>query len=224
MAKTAPGKSETNASGRQSTKDRILHTSARLFAERGFENVTLRDITQAADANIAAVNYHFGSKVGLLARVFEHYAEPINRQRMALLDAYEARSASELPDVGALMNALLEPTFRACETEPSGRYFQMMLGQMSSSPNPDVRQILFDAFDHVAERFTGLLETACPDLSREEFFWRLTCFYGAMMYAQANNGRIASLSGGKFDSGDFVKGLDYIVPFLTAGMDRAPTP
>lgn len=206
-----------------STKQRIIDVAARLFAERGFENVSLRDITQAAGANIAAVNYHFGSKVGLLAQVFDHHAEPINRRRAELLDRYAERCKTDPPDIAMLLEALLAPTLQAAETSEGGEYFRMMMGQMSSSPNPDVRRILFGTFDHIAERFTGLLEEACPDLSREEFFWRLTCFYGAMMYAQADNGRISSLAGSDFDSGDMNDALRYMIPFLAAGMKQKPT-
>lgn len=206
-----------------STKQRIIDVAARLFAERGFENVSLRDITQAADANIAAVNYHFGSKVGLLAQVFDYHAEPINRRRVELLDAYAERRNTEPPDIALLLEALLAPTLQASGAGPGGAYFRKMMGQMSSSPNPDVRRILFGTFDHIAERFSALLEEACPDLPREEFFWRLTCFYGAMMYAQANNGRIRSLAGGDFASDDMGDALRYMIPFLAAGMRQAPT-
>lgn len=53
------------------TRDRLLHCAARLFAERGFDQVSVRDICRAASANVAAVNYHFGGKQGLYQEVLE---------------------------------------------------------------------------------------------------------------------------------------------------------
>ncbi len=53
------------------TRERLLRTGARLFAERGFKQVTVRDICRAARANVAAVNYHFGNKLGLYREVLQ---------------------------------------------------------------------------------------------------------------------------------------------------------
>lgn len=203
-----------------STKDRIVRSAARMFSERGFDNVSLRDITADAGANIAAVNYHFGSKIGLLSVVFDHYAAPVNAARLKLLDEVERKSADNRPDVSDILWALFSPAFHAPETGEQGQYFRKMLGRMSSSPNPDVRKILFTTFDKVSTQFVDLMTRACPDLSREELFWRLTCVYGSMMYAQADNGRIQTLAGDTFDSGNMDDALKYMIPFLTAGFTQ----
>ena len=53
------------------TRDRLLGAAARLFATRGFKRVTVRDICRNARANVAAVNYHFGDKLGLYREVLQ---------------------------------------------------------------------------------------------------------------------------------------------------------
>lgn len=205
-----------------STKERILHTAARLFSERGFDNVSLRDITTGADVNIAAVNYHFGSKVGLLTDVFDHYAAPVNTARLMLLDECDEKHGDAPPAVEDILWALLSPVFHAPASGNEGRYFRQMLGRMSSNSNPDVRRILFNTFDTVSGRFVDMMSRACPDLPKEELFWRLTCVYGAMMYAQADNGRIRTLAGDSFDSTNMDDALKYMIPFLTAGFTLPP--
>ncbi|MFT5489425.1 MAG: AcrR family transcriptional regulator [Paracoccaceae bacterium] len=205
-----------------STKERILHTAARLFSERGFDNVSLRDITTGADVNIAAVNYHFGSKVGLLTDVFDHYAAPVNAARLVLLDECDRKHGDGTPAVEDILWALLSPVFHAPASGDEGRYFRQMLGRMSSNSNPDVRRILFNTFDTVSGRFVDMMSRACPDLPKEELFWRLTCVYGAMMYAQADNGRIRTLAGDSFDSTNMDDALKYMIPFLTAGFTLPP--
>ena len=63
-------------SGRdRETRERLLRTAARLFADRGFKKVTVREICRIARANVAAVNYHFGDKLGLYREVLEQAAE-----------------------------------------------------------------------------------------------------------------------------------------------------
>lgn len=205
-----------------STKERILHTAARLFSERGFDNVSLRDITTGADVNIAAVNYHFGSKIGLLADVFDHYAAPVNAARLILLDECEQKHAGTAPAVEDILWAFLSPAFHAPASSDEGRYFRQMLGRMSSNSNPDVRRILFNTFDSVSGRFVDMMSRACPDLPEEELFWRLTCVYGSMMYAQADNGRIRTLAGDSFDSTNMDDALKYMIPFLSAGFTLPP--
>lgn len=205
-----------------STKERILHTAVRMFSEHGFDNVSLRDITTGAGVNIAAVNYHFGSKVGLLTDVFEEYAAPVNAARLKLLEECERKAGDRAPGVADILWALLSPAFHAPDSGAEGRYFRQMLGRMSSSSNPDVRRILFNTFDEVSSRFVDMMSRACPELPREELFWRLTCVYGAMMYAQADNGRIRTLAGDSFDSTNMDDALKYMIPFLTAGFAQPP--
>ncbi|MBI3492350.1 MAG: helix-turn-helix transcriptional regulator, partial [Acidobacteria bacterium] len=53
------------------TRDRLLRAAERLFADRGFKKVTVRDICRVARANVAAVNYHFGDKLGLYREVLQ---------------------------------------------------------------------------------------------------------------------------------------------------------
>ena len=53
------------------TRERLVEDAARLFAERGFSRVTVREICKSAHANVAAVNYHFGGKNGLYDEVVQ---------------------------------------------------------------------------------------------------------------------------------------------------------
>ena len=67
--------SRQDAGASAATKDRLINAAAVLFAERGFENVTVREICSASQANVAAVNYHFGDKAGLYRSIVLHAIE-----------------------------------------------------------------------------------------------------------------------------------------------------
>jgi AcrR family transcriptional regulator len=64
------------------TRTAILNAAEQLYAERGFSDVTLRDIVAAASVNLAAVNYHFGSKDELIAELFVTRSIATNRERL----------------------------------------------------------------------------------------------------------------------------------------------
>ena len=101
--------------GRAGTRERILEAAESLFAERGFDSVSLRDITGAAGANVAAVNYHFGSKDNLIDAVIERHATPINQARIAHLDAAESRHSRGVPVeeiLQAFLAGELDPGFK----------------------------------------------------------------------------------------------------------------
>ena len=73
------------------TRTRILDAAESLIAGNGFRNVSLRQITGEANVNIAAVNYHFGSREGLIGQVLARVIRPINQQRLHLLDLPDVR-------------------------------------------------------------------------------------------------------------------------------------
>jgi AcrR family transcriptional regulator len=74
------------------TRERILRAAEELFMDRGFASTSLRMITARAKVNLAAVNYHFGSKEALIREVFERQLAPLNRARIVYLDQLEAEA------------------------------------------------------------------------------------------------------------------------------------
>ena len=71
------------------TVTRILDTAEVLFAERGFAETSLRNITSKAKVNLAAVNYHFGSKKALIQAIFARYLDPFTERFHTALDELE---------------------------------------------------------------------------------------------------------------------------------------
>src|SRR5260221_14177855 len=85
-AERAPARS-AGADEEDGTRDRILKTAERLFAERGFNGVSVRELAGAASVNIASIGYHFRSKEGLLAEVYRRHCEPMIEERLRGLKA-----------------------------------------------------------------------------------------------------------------------------------------
>ncbi len=126
---------------RPDTKQRLLDAAERLFARQGFHNTPLRDITAEAGANVAAVNYHFGSKEGMIEAVLARRLEPLNAERRARIEAVRAaaRERDAAPEVAEVVRAFVEPTFRLLEQGPGGRDFAVLVGRVLAEPDPRLR-------------------------------------------------------------------------------------
>src|SRR5256885_16184135 len=95
------------------TQGRILDAAEALFMEHGFEATSLRQITAAANVNLAAVHYHFGSKEDLFEAVLTRRLDPMNQQRPALLTRFEHESAPKPPSSAKILTAQFIPPLRA---------------------------------------------------------------------------------------------------------------
>lgn len=151
------------------SRERIFCTAERLFAERGFDRVSLRDITAAAGVNLAAVHYYFGSKDGLLLEIFRTRAAELNRERAQLLQEALAEGEGR-PDVRAILAALIAPSTRWISDER--RVALQFLIRARSEGNAEIREILCHNVAHL-RRFIDALQRALPELSRKDIVWRL---------------------------------------------------
>src|SRR5690606_20854607 len=89
------------------TKQRILDTAERLFADKGFTETSLRTLTQEAQVNLAAVHYHFGSKERLFAEILGRIVAPVNAERVRRFDELQ-RNLGAL-QLEAVIEAFLAP-------------------------------------------------------------------------------------------------------------------
>jgi AcrR family transcriptional regulator len=167
-----------NASTRLSTKDRIFVTAERLFAEKGLDGTSTRDITEAAGVNIAAVNYHFGSKEGLIAAMFYRYLTPINHARLAMLDDAEVSAGNRAPSLETVLEAFIRPVvIQATDS------FMRLMGRCLSEPPAYSEKYIYPLFEEIIERFNAAVARALPDLSHEEIFMRVAFVAGTLHYA-----------------------------------------
>ena len=193
------------------TKERILQTAERTFAENGYAATSLRSIISEAGVNLAAVHYHFGSKEELLKAVILRRAEPVNRARLALLDECETRA----PDLERILEAFIAPTFDVA-MQPGGSQFVRLMGRMYAETDL-LPQIVKSEFRPMLMRFHEALRRALPDLEPDELLRRL--FFGAG--ALAHTLRAFGTPGFMFLHTDIAAVQAPLVQFICAGL-RAP--
>ncbi|WP_432822935.1 TetR/AcrR family transcriptional regulator [Trichloromonas sp.] len=203
------------------TKGRILDVAEELFARQGFHATSLRAITGAAEVNLAAVNYHYGSKEALLDAVFERRLTPLNFERRARLDAVQALAAFEgrPPRAEELLRALIEPTLRLYETGPGAGSFILLVGRALSGSDELVRKIFLQHMGAVFTLLLDLLGQALPQLPKQQLFWRLQFSLGATGHALRWAGGGMELPGGVSPPASVEELIDMVVGFTAAGME-----
>jgi AcrR family transcriptional regulator len=204
------------------TKTRILDAAEELFADNGFTATSLRMITASAGVNLAAVNYHFGSKEALLAEVLGRRIGPINQERVELLDAAEAGDSTL--ELEQILHAFLSPPFRAMlGSGEKGAKFMQLIGRTHSETNDKMRGLFFELFEEVFRRFAGAFHRVLPDLSTDEVRVRMMFVIGAMAHTLALSHKVPWLSE-KIDQKPFNEMvLANLILFASEGM-RAPAP
>ena len=207
----------------QDTKSRILDAAEHLFMEHGFEATSLRSLTAAASVNLAAVNYHFGSKEELFQAVLTRRLDAMNQERIDLLSKLE-REAGERPVAcEKILSAMLIPALRLARDEKrGGKNFLRLLGRAYADPAPFIRTFLSEQYADMIGRFKEAFLKSLPHLTRQELTWRLHFVMGALSYTLAGTDvlkLIAHALPGEKDNDELL--LQRLAPFLVAGL-KAP--
>ena len=146
------------------TVDRILHAATILFAERGFAETSLRTITGMADVNLAAVNYHFGSKKELIQAVFSRFLDPFCKELDVRMDELEKASGGS-PEIKALLTSLFATLFKATtEINEDPQRFMRLLSLAYTQSQEHLRHHLSGNFGKTYARFSELMKKAMPEL------------------------------------------------------------
>ena len=162
------------------TKSRILDTAETLFIECGYEAMSLRQITSRAEVNLAAVNYHFGSKEPLIHSMLSRRLDRLNQERLKLLDRFDAMLGARLT-CEHVLGAMFIPALRLSrDPRVGGKAFLRLLGRAYTDPSPFIRNFLNAHYASVAGRFFDAFQRALPHLPREELGWRLHFAIGAL--------------------------------------------
>ncbi len=204
------------------TKEQILDVAERMFAEDGVHGVSLRAIIAAAEVNLAAVHYHFGSKEALVEAVFERRVGPVNEARLEWLDRAEAEWDG-VPPVDEVLRALVTPAIQLAMDPERGRTFMKICGRFYTESGDHLQPIFDRLFSKVIERFVPAFQRACPDLPPVELLWRIHFSVGVMVHTLLDSERLRRISGGACDTSDVEAVTERMVGFAAAGM-KTPAP
>jgi AcrR family transcriptional regulator len=206
------------------TKEKILDAAEELFAEHGFAATSMRAITTAADVNLAAVNYHFGSKEGLFIAVLRRRFDVINAERLRMLDTAVRKAGDRPIEVEEILRALFDPAFRTVRAlGESGRRFMRLAGRMHTETQPHLMEEFLSLFRELVPPFQDALQRALPDLDLVEMHRRIQFAIGSMAYALMWGDDLQLMPGMPDRTMDPDEIPEQLVLFCAAGM-RAPQP
>ena len=210
------------------TRERILDAGERLFMAHGYEGTSMRLITSEASVNLAAVNYHFGSKESLIQEVFRRRLDWLNDERMRVLVEMEEAAAGKPLKPSQIVDGFFGTLLRmADDEERGGGTFLRLLSRTLTEPSEFIRTFLAHEYATVMERYKEAFFKAMPDVPKAEIVWRFHFMLGATSYAIAGTDALRLVTDWQVEEADAVDRVDRLVPrlmsFLMGGL-RAPLP
>lgn len=208
---------------RRSTKLKILDAAEVLFAESGFADTSLRQITAKAEVNLASVNYHFGSKKELIQAVLDRYLSifmPRLDEEFKLLASQKVQ-----PSLQQVFSAFTRPLLELNGVRSRGTaMFLLLLGRGYTDVQGHLRWYFVTQYGEALQRFVELVQTAYPELPNSEIFWRLHFTLGTVVFAMASSEALIDISRADFEEEVSVEELiQRIIPYIAAGV-AAPLP
>ena len=196
------------------TRTRILDAAEELFMQHGFEGTSMRQLTSRAGVNLAAVNYHFGSKDALIEAVFRRRLDPMNAARIAALERLEDLSAENI------IRAFIGPSLRLIEdARGGGRNFIRLLGRTYTEPAKRLRALIGQMYAPTMERYKAALQRALPQMPADELVWRMHFMFGTLAYTLAATDTVQLIAGCKpEDRYDAALLEERLASFLLAGL------
>lgn len=162
-----------------SRKPAILAAAEQTLAEQGFAATSLRQITTAAGVNLAAVNYHFGTKAALISLVLQQMFTPLVEARLRNLE--QITTGGRTPSLEELLKAYYVPFFQLLdEREETGKRRRQIFSKLASEPDPEVRTEIARIFGPMAKQYYSAFRQAVPHLADEEFAWRFQVMHGVV--------------------------------------------
>jgi len=201
----------------EATRERILNAAEELFAQHGFDGVTVRQIMRKAGADVALAYYHFKSKRDLFDAVLLRHAEVLNDLRLKALEEVEARHTDDLPSVEEIIAAFTNPLLQLLvEDHEKWKHYFALIAQINNSPEWG-GELMTRFFDPLVKRFLEALRRAKPEWSEAEIYWSYHFLSGALTLTFAETGRIDNLSGGLCRSTDMEAISERMPRFVAAG-------
>jgi len=180
---------------------RILVAAKSLISRKGPIATTVRDISDASNTNVAAVNYYFGSKDALVRQILMDIIGPPNVRRKQMLHAAQERFEGHPMPLPVILDALMRPLVECERDGDGGRFFVRVEQHLRATPESEYTRFVADHFDGYAQVFFDAMRATLPHLSRGEIILRYEFVRGAALHALVNcdpqSNKIATLARGE---------------------------
>jgi AcrR family transcriptional regulator len=207
------------------TKSRILRSAERIFGHHGYAGTTLRAVTSDAGVNLAAANYHFGTKEALVMEMLGQRVAPINEERLNLLKEAKQKALSDSVPLEKILEALIMPLGEAARG-PDGPdlSFLQLVGRAFTEPAGFLRRVHETFFRELADVFMTEIRRSCPQATEKDLWWNLHFTINAMLGSLSQCRRAETMSNGICEAVDLDDMLKRLVSFLAKGFRDKNSP
>jgi len=207
------------------TVDRILDAAELLFAEKGFSETSLRMITSKAKVNLAAVNYHFGSKNALIQAVFSRFLSPLSRlMEQGLKENEWGEAGAPTPQLEDLIRLYTRSLLKIPTSHDNGvSIFMRLLGLAYTQSQGHLRKYLEEEYSRSFRLFMQFVKESTPGLTTKERFWRMQFTIGSVAFTMSSIQQLTEILDNSVDAkSDPEKVVNYLVPYVLAGLKSPP--
>jgi AcrR family transcriptional regulator len=209
----------TERDAENETREKLIAAGETLFAQQGYQRVSVRAIAAAADVNWSLLGYYFRGKEGLLSELYRRHCGALNSERLRLLEA--ARAASQPPQLEKVIEAFVFPALSVAQAQPGGASFVRLRTILAAENSQLLDQLVAENFDLSSAGFIDAFCECLPHLSRDEVLWRFHFMLGTIYYTASGPHRIKIFSEGRCDPSITSETVKHLIPFLAAAF-RSP--
>ncbi len=204
---------------RPDRKADILLAAEKLFAQRGYHAVTIRQIAEAAGVPLALVGYYYGPKHELFHAIFEHWSSTIEERLLALKNVgLDPQDANTLPRI---IDAFVGPVLRL-RASSEGEYYALLVARELYHLQDETDRVMRTYFDPLAMAFIDALQLALPQATRAQVAWVYQFALGALLH-HISDTRVERLSKGESKQGDPAAAV-LLAHFIVGGIRAALVP
>ena len=200
------------------TKERLLVVAGELFADRGFDSVSLRMITDRANVNLASVNYHFGSKEELIGAVVDDIVRPVNEKRLSLLSLIDY---TRQDPIRKIIYAFIDPVFDLSDSGNDDNKYYKLISRCIASRDERVSSIIIKQFPEVLAQFVSAVTKALPSIDSNSAHLKIMFMAGALAHSLFHYENLLLISEGRFDLNSTEVLKSELVSFLLTGMNAS---
>jgi len=211
---------------KKATVERILDTAEFEFGAHGFVETSLRTITSKAGVNLAAVNYHFGSKKGLIQAVANRFFEPLTVGMQKRLEVLGTQHDNHHQVLTELYRGLLLETLTIAQRTPSRvALFARLINSAYSQSQGHLRKHLTHQYAPLFLLLMQIMREHMPSMNHEQFFWRFHHLLGMMVFTLSNSEALAAICAVEYAAQrELPEILQQLVSVLVAASEAPVTP
>jgi AcrR family transcriptional regulator len=191
LRQSQPGKEDGRLLRGEATRERVLDAAELLFADLGFDGVSIRQIAEAAGVTLGVVGFHCGSKLDLFKTILRRRVEALSNARRKALDELRAGHGTGIP-VREIMAAYIGPYIDLASLEDRQWHaYARLIAHIVSDERwyPFVK----DLYDPVAREFLAAIREAKPNVDEEKLAAAFVMSVASMLSIVASTVRIAAL-------------------------------